>query len=113
MTYAAFRAAAEFSRRKYPMKLYVANVVLENREERKVVASSLLRIVVRALRLCWTCRHSLAGVSLAGGKRSVEIYPLAEQEENPVPKPTEGGMLIPGWLAEPITEEFWFPAERE
>jgi len=91
------------------MKLYVANVVLENREERKVVAPSLFWIVMRALRLCWTYRHCLAGVSLAGGKCQVEIHPLAEQEEMPAQKKNEAEILIPGWLAEPVTEEFWFP----
>lgn len=94
------------------MKLYMANVVLENREERKVVAPSLFRIVMRALHLCWTYRHCLAGVSLAGGKRPVAFHSISE-EENPMPKPTEGEMQVPGWLAEPITEEFWFPAEGE
>ena len=92
------------------MKLYVANVVLENREERKVVAPSLFRIGLRVLRLCWTCRHTLAGISLTGGKRPVELHPFPE-EENLMLNPTE--MLVPGWLAEPITEEFWFPAEGE
>lgn len=91
------------------MKFYVASVVLENREERKVVASSLFRIVMRALHLCWTSRHTLAGISLTGGKQPFEIHPLAEQEEKPVPKKNEAEMLVPGWLAEPITEEFWFP----
>ena len=90
------------------MKLYRVNVVLENREERKVVEPSLFRTMLRVLHLCWTCRHSLAGVSLAGGKRPVEIHPFPE-EKNSVPKPTEGEMQVPGWLAEPITEEFWFP----
>ena len=92
------------------MKLYMGNVVLENREERKVVAPSLFRIGLRVLRLCWTCRHTLAGISLPGGKRPVALHPFPE-EENLMPNPTE--MLVPGWLAEPITEEFWFPAEGE
>ena len=94
------------------MKLYRANVLLENREERKVVAPSLFRIGLRVLRLCWTCRHTLAGISLVGGKQPVEMHPFSEVE-NPMPKPTESEMQVPGWLVEPITEEFWFPAEGE
>lgn len=94
------------------MKLYKVNVVLENREERKVVTPSLFRTMLRALHLCWICRHSLVGVSLVGGKLPGELHPF-QDEENSMSKPTEAEMQVPGWLAEPITEEFWFPAEGE